>query len=75
MLNKYNVHAKSFRMARDKYMEHPYHDLKLKLIADTKKDGCIYNISTVSKVFALIVVDVDIASPRYIIMESTIRKL
>ena len=70
MLDKYNVHAKSFRMARDKYAEQPCHDLKLKLIADRQKDGRIYNIPTVSEVAALIVGDVDTASPRDIIMES-----
>jgi len=75
MLDKYNVHAKSFRMARDRYAEQSYPDLKLRLIADRKKDGRIYNIPTVSEVVSLIVGDVDTASPRDIIMESRIEKL
>jgi len=39
MLDKYNVHAKSFRMARDRYAKQPFHDLKLRLIVDRQKDG------------------------------------
>jgi len=69
MLDKYNVHAKSFRMARDRYVEQPYHNLKLRLITDRKKDGCIYNILTASEVAALIIGEVDTTSPRDIIME------
>jgi len=34
MLDKYNVHCKSFKMARDQYAEQPFHDLKLRLIAN-----------------------------------------
>jgi len=37
MLDDLNVHAKSFRMARDGYKDHPYDDLKLRLIVDRKK--------------------------------------
>jgi len=70
MLDEFNVHAKSFRVARDRYREQPFHDLKLRLIAERTKDGRIYNMPTVSEVAALIVGDVDSASPRDIIMEN-----
>ena len=75
MLDKYNVHCKYFRMARDRYAEQPFHDLKLRLIADRQKDGRIYNMPMVLEVVALIVGDVDNASPRDIIMESKTGKL
>jgi len=75
MLDKYNVHAKSFRMVRDRYREQPFHDRKLRLIEDRTKDGRVYNIPTVSEVATLIVGDVDTASPRDIIMESRTGKL
>jgi len=75
MLDEFNVHAKSFRVARDRYREQPFHDLKLRLIADRNKDGRLYNIPTVSEVAALIVGDVDSASPRDIIMENRSGKL
>jgi len=39
MFDIYNVHAKSFRMARDRYKDKPYDDLKLRLIANKTKDG------------------------------------
>jgi len=75
MLDKYNVHCKSFRMARDRYAEQPFHDLKLRLIADRQKDGQIYNMPMVSEVAVLIIGGVDSASPRGIIMESRTCKL
>ena len=75
MLYEYNVHAKSFRVARDRYRDQPFHDLKLRLIADRNKDGRLYNILTVSEVAALIVCDIDSASPRDIIMENRSGKL
>jgi len=75
MLDTHNVHAKSFRMARDRYKHKPFDDLKLRLIADRTKDGRIYNIPTVAEVAALIVGDVDSASPRDIIMENRSGKL
>jgi len=75
MLDEFNVHAKSFRVARDRYREQQFHDLKLRLIAERTKDGRIYNMPTVSEVAALIVGDVDSASPRDIIMENKSGKL
>ena len=75
MLNEFNVHAKSFRMARDRYRNQPFDDLKLRLIADRTKDGRIYNVPNVSEVAALIVGDVDTASGRDIIMEKQSGKL
>ena len=75
MLDEYNVHAKLFGVARDRYREQPFHDLKLRLIAARNKDGRLYNIPSVSKVAALVVGDVDNASPRDIIMENRSGKL
>jgi len=75
MLDDFNVHAKSFRMAKDVYKDHPYDNLKLRLIGDRNKDGRVYNIPNVSKVASLIVGDVDTTSPRDIIMENRPGKL
>jgi len=55
MLDEFNVHAKSFRMAKDRYRDQPFDDLKLRLISDRTKDGRIYNVSNVSEVAAFIV--------------------
>jgi len=75
MLDAHNVHTKSFRMAKDRYKDQPYQDLKLRLISDRAKDGRIYNIPKVSEVAALIVGDVDTTSPRDIILENRSGKL
>jgi len=75
MLDDFNVHAKSFRMARERYRNQPFDDLKLRLIAYSTKDGRIYNVPNVSEVTALIVGDVDTASGRDIIMEKQSGKL
>ena len=75
MLDEFNVHAKSFRMARDRYRDQPFDELKLRLISDRTKDGRIYNVPNVSEVAALIVGDVDTASGRDIIMEKQSGKL
>ena len=75
MLDEYNVHAKSFRVARDRYREQPFCDLKFRLITDKTKDGRLYNIPNISEVAALIVGNVDSASPRDIIMENRSGKL
>jgi hypothetical protein len=61
MLDEHNVHAKTFRMARDILKANPVQNLKLKLIAERRSDGRIYNQPTVSEVAALIVGDVDYA--------------
>lgn len=37
MLDKYNVHAKSFRMVRDIYKHQPFDDMKFIVIADRSK--------------------------------------
>jgi len=75
MLDEFNVHAKSFRVARDRYREQPFYDLKFRLIADRTKDGRLYNIPNISKVTTLIVGDVDSVSLRDIIMENISGKL
>ena len=48
MLDEFNTHAKSFRMAADRLKDTPVPDLKLKLIANKSKDGRTYNQLTVS---------------------------
>ncbi|CAI8587142.1 unnamed protein product [Vicia faba] len=75
MLDEFNTHAKSFRMAADRLKDTLVPDLKLKLIADRSKYGRTYNQPTVSEVAALIVGDVDIGSKRDIIIEKQIGKL
>lgn len=70
MLDQYNLHAKAFRMARDRLKHGPVPDLKLRLISERSTDGRIYNLPTVSEVAALIVGDVDYASKRDIIMQT-----
>ncbi|KAI5424717.1 hypothetical protein KIW84_030777 [Lathyrus oleraceus] len=69
MLDKFNTHAKSFRMAADRLKNCSLPDLKLKLISDRSTDGRIYNHPTVSKVAALIVGDVDTGHKRDILLE------
>ncbi|XP_058732719.1 uncharacterized protein LOC131604285 [Vicia villosa] len=61
MLYEHNVHAQSFKMARDRLSEGNVADLKLRLISERQNDGRIYNQPTVSEVVALIVGDVDTA--------------
>jgi hypothetical protein len=69
MLDEYNVHAKGFRMARDRLQAGPVNNLKLRLISDRKTDGRVYNQPTVSEVAALIVGDVDAGDTRDIILQ------
>ncbi|KAI5402012.1 hypothetical protein KIW84_066465 [Lathyrus oleraceus] len=69
MLDKFNTHAKSFRMAADRLKNCSLPDLKLKLISDRSIDGRIYNHPTVSEVAALIVGDVDTGHKRDILLE------
>ncbi|XP_058725789.1 uncharacterized protein LOC131597092 [Vicia villosa] len=69
MLDEFNTHAKSFRMAVARLKDCPVLDLELKLIADRSKDGRIYNQATISEVAALIIGDVDTSSKRDIILE------
>ncbi|KAF1892366.1 hypothetical protein Lal_00010831 [Lupinus albus] len=75
MLDEYNTHVKSFRMAKERYQHESMSDLRLKLIADRVIDGRIYNMPTVSEITALIVGDVDNPSKRDIILEKQNGKL
>ncbi|CAH9146259.1 unnamed protein product [Cuscuta epithymum] len=54
MLDTHNVHAKSFRMARDRFNESNSTTLKMRLIGKRKSEGRTYNTPTVSEVAALI---------------------
>ncbi|XP_058733726.1 uncharacterized protein LOC131605381 [Vicia villosa] len=69
MLDEFNTHAKSFRMAADRLRHSDVPELKLRLIADRSKDGRIYNQPNVAEVAALIVGDVDTGDKREIILE------
>ncbi|KAL5190708.1 Replication protein A DNA-binding subunit B [Glycine soja] len=70
MLDEYNVHAKNFRMARDKLADTQVDNVKLRLIATCEKDDRTYNLPNVSEVAALIVGDFDPDSRRDIIVET-----
>ena len=70
MLDEYNMHAKSFRMARDRLQDGQVDNIKLKLIANREKDGRTYNVPTVPEVAALIVGDFGAYSKRDIIIET-----
>uniref|UniRef100_A0A0R0HZ68 Helitron helicase-like domain-containing protein n=1 Tax=Glycine max TaxID=3847 RepID=A0A0R0HZ68_SOYBN len=70
MLDEYNMHAKSFRMARDRLQDGQVDNIKLKLIANREKDGRTYNVPTVPEVAALIVGDFGANSKRDIIIET-----
>uniref|UniRef100_A0A0R0LIE8 ATP-dependent DNA helicase n=1 Tax=Glycine max TaxID=3847 RepID=A0A0R0LIE8_SOYBN len=70
MLDEYNVHAKSFRMARDRLTDSQVDNVKLRMIAAREKDGRTYNLPNVSEVAALIVGDFDPDSRRNIIVET-----
>ncbi|XP_058783552.1 uncharacterized protein LOC131658256 [Vicia villosa] len=75
MLDEFNTHAKSFRMAADRLRHSDVPELKLRLVADRSKDGRIYNQPNVAEVAALIVGDVDTGDKRDIILERQSGKL
>ncbi|KAF1887901.1 hypothetical protein Lal_00023909 [Lupinus albus] len=70
MLDENNVHAKSFRMARERLKDGVIPNLKLKLISERNSNGRVNNLSIVSEVVALIVGDIDSSSQRDIILET-----
>lgn len=57
MLDRDNIVAKTFRMARDRFKEGDYDDVKLKIINKRHRDGRQYNMPSASEVAALIVND------------------
>ncbi|XP_075088408.1 uncharacterized protein LOC142170407 [Nicotiana tabacum] len=57
MLDEHNILVKTFRMARDRYREHPESVFHLQLLSDRTRDGQQYNIPTASEVAGLIVGD------------------
>ncbi|XP_020090993.1 uncharacterized protein LOC109712000 isoform X3 [Ananas comosus] len=59
MLDDCNCLAKSFRMARDRFVAEDYQDLKLRLLRKRGTDGRRYNLPTSSEVAALIVGDIE----------------
>ncbi|CAH9118534.1 unnamed protein product [Cuscuta europaea] len=54
MLDTHNVHAKSFRMARDRFNESNSTTLKMRLIGKRKTEWRTYNTPTVSEVASFI---------------------
>ncbi|CAH9137149.1 unnamed protein product [Cuscuta epithymum] len=54
MLDTYNVHAQSFRMARDRFNASNSTTLKMRLIGKRSSDGRTYTTPSVSEVAALI---------------------
>uniref|UniRef100_A0A0R0F7N8 Helitron helicase-like domain-containing protein n=1 Tax=Glycine max TaxID=3847 RepID=A0A0R0F7N8_SOYBN len=70
MLDEYDVHAKTFKMARDRLQDGQVDNIKLKLITNREKDGRTYNVPTVPEVTTLIVGDFDANSKRDIIIET-----
>lgn len=57
MLDEHNILAKTFRMARDRYKQHPESVFRLRLLSDRTRDGRQYNIPTASEVAGLIIGD------------------
>ncbi|KAL6564888.1 hypothetical protein OROMI_016338 [Orobanche minor] len=58
MLDKHNVFAKSFRMARDRLKENDCVDIKMRLIGRRRVDGRQYNLPQQDEVAALIKGDI-----------------
>ncbi|XP_071741057.1 uncharacterized protein [Rutidosis leptorrhynchoides] len=77
VLDEHNPLVKTFRMARDRFLETPNMQMKIKLIGRQTKDGCNYNLPTVDEVAALIVGDINVSSydQRDIIIDSRIEGL
>ena len=57
MFDEHNILVKTFRMARDRYKEHPEHEFRLRLLSNRTTDGRQYNLPTTSEVAGLIVGD------------------
>ena len=57
MLEEHNILVKTFRIARDRYKEHPEHEFRLRLLSNRTTDGRQYNLPTTSEVAGLIVGD------------------
>ncbi|OMO93844.1 hypothetical protein COLO4_16643 [Corchorus olitorius] len=55
MLDKHNPLVKVFRMARDRFKEGDFHNIKIRLISRHQDGGSQYNMPTASEVAALIV--------------------
>ncbi|XP_048501480.2 uncharacterized protein LOC125497826 [Beta vulgaris subsp. vulgaris] len=70
MVDEYNVLAKNFRMANDRFCSSTCRNVRLKLIGRRDSDGRTYNLPTASEVVALIVGDVDTGDKRDIVVET-----
>ncbi|XP_049362072.1 uncharacterized protein LOC125826778 [Solanum verrucosum] len=57
MLDEHNVLVKSFRMARDRYLEQPQAEFRMRILSERTQDGRQYNRPTASEVAGLIVGD------------------
>ncbi|XP_035831966.1 uncharacterized protein LOC110870312 [Helianthus annuus] len=59
MLDSNNQLVKTYRRVRDRFLDNPHVDLKLRLKSKRTKDGRTYNLPTSSEVAALIVGDIE----------------
>ncbi|KAM3234135.1 hypothetical protein P3L10_019494 [Capsicum annuum] len=57
MLDEHNILVKTFRMARDRYKQHPESAFFLRILSNRTRDGRQYNVPTTSEVARLIVGD------------------
>ncbi|XP_071704431.1 uncharacterized protein [Rutidosis leptorrhynchoides] len=77
VLDEHNPIVKTFRMAREGFLETPNTQMKINLIGRRTKDGRNYNLPMVDGVAALIVGDINVSSyeKRDIIIDSRIERL
>ncbi|XP_021991783.1 uncharacterized protein LOC110888572 [Helianthus annuus] len=59
ILDSNNQLVKTYRRVRDRFVDNPHVDLKLRLKANRSKDGRTYNLPTSSEVVALIVGNIE----------------
>ncbi|KAJ0566267.1 putative helitron helicase-like domain-containing protein [Helianthus annuus] len=71
ILDSNNQLVKTYRRVRDRFVDNPHIDLKLRLKANRSRDGRTYNLPTSSEVAALIVGDIeDALDNRDVVVES-----
>ena len=59
MLDEFNVLAKVFRMARDRFHESDIVPLRIRLLGNRSQNPSVYNLPTLDEVDALIVGDLN----------------
>ena len=76
MLDENNVLVKTFRMARDRFRESDFKNVKIRLLSERSRDGRKYNLPTASEIAALLLGDQnDETSERDIIVEDKDKQL